>query len=95
MKIILVLSFLILSVLPTCAVGKWTNYKIDKGYSPKNDICSICFDKQGSLWVGTNYGVYKNKFTQLKKMDNRQAPDSRWQAIWRGIGNGFKSRADL
>lgn len=61
MKKILLLFFFFLSILQSFSIGRWTTYKIEEGYSPKNDICSICFGKQGGLWVGTNYGIYKNE----------------------------------
>ena len=61
MKKILLLLLCFLSILQSCSMGGWTTYKIEESNSPKNDIWSICFDKQGGLWVGTNYGIYKNE----------------------------------
>ena len=61
MKKLLLPLLLILFILPSFSANKWTTYKIEEGYSPKNDIYSICFDKQGNLWAGTNYGVYKKE----------------------------------
>jgi ligand-binding sensor domain-containing protein len=57
MKKYITLLFILITI--SAFAGKWTVYKIEDISSPKNDITAICFDKQGSLWIGTSYGVYK------------------------------------
>lgn len=66
--------FALLATVNVFASGKWTIYRVEKEYSPKNDITSLCFDKQNNLWVSTSYGVF-------------MFSDGTW--IERGIQNAF------
>jgi len=61
MRKIFLFFLLFLPLLQFCSKGGWTTYKLEEGYSPKNDIWSICFDKEGNMWAGTSYGIYKNE----------------------------------
>jgi ligand-binding sensor domain-containing protein len=61
MNRVLLLFVFFISVHQSFSIGGWTTYKIEDGYSPKNDIWSICFGKQGDMWAGTSYGIYKNE----------------------------------
>ncbi|NDV96361.1 hypothetical protein D0T84_15770 [Dysgonomonas sp. 521] len=91
MKKILVIScFLIISL---CIQAQWTNMQIEPGISPKNDILTICFDKQGDIWAATSFGVYKydagqwksrgpeNIYVQSLFIDNN---DTKWAGVWGG-----------
>lgn len=87
---LIIFCFLITCV---CMQAQWTNIQIEPGISPKNDILSICFDKQGDMWVATSFGVYKNDGGQWKSqgseniyvqslfIDNNEA---KWAGIWGG-----------
>ncbi len=55
-KLIIILSLFISA--HALATGKWTVSRIDKDYSPKNDITGLSFDKQGALWASTSCGVF-------------------------------------
>jgi ligand-binding sensor domain-containing protein len=57
MKIAIMVIFMLLSM--SIFAGNWRVYKIDDFIAPKNDITSISFDNQGSLWIATSYGIYK------------------------------------
>jgi ligand-binding sensor domain-containing protein len=57
MKKYTTVMFMLLSL--SASAGKWTIYKIEDQYSPKNDITSVCIDKQGFMWVGTSFGIYR------------------------------------
>lgn len=64
MKKIFVLS---LSLLTVHLSAQFTNYQIESGFSPKNDIRTILFDSSDHLYIGTYSGIYKlnNKEWQL------------------------------
>jgi ligand-binding sensor domain-containing protein len=90
MKRILIFVF-ILSTISVLATEKWTNYQIVDGFSPKNDITAIAFDKNGAWWTGTNYGVYKKAGNAWKLQGKRNlyvqtlyiAPnDTKWVGLW-------------
>lgn len=93
MKKLILSLFLFLFIFTSYSADRWTTLKIGEGYSPKNDIYSICFDKQGNLWAGTNYGVYKkeagkwtakgteNIYVQTFYIDNS---DTKWAGLYGG-----------
>jgi ligand-binding sensor domain-containing protein len=92
MRRLLVLCCL-LSTLSLFAAEKWITYKIAPGFSPKNDITAIAFDKAGSWWVATSYGVYKKEGEawRLQGKDSIYvqtlyiAPnDTKWVGLWGG-----------
>lgn len=65
MKKICVLLFILCS-FSLFSAEKWTNLKMENGFSPKNDVTAIAFDRKGVLWIGTSYGVYSNDSGQWK-----------------------------
>jgi ligand-binding sensor domain-containing protein len=97
--------FSLLFLLSACylfSAGKWTSFKItEEGYSPKNDITAICFDKQGCLWVGTSDGIYKKEekqwelqgiggiYVQSLYIDRS---NTKWVGLWGG--GVYKSDSD-
>ncbi|MDP4206195.1 MAG: two-component regulator propeller domain-containing protein [Bacteroidota bacterium] len=92
MKKILSLLFLFCSMWAFSA-GHWTTLRLEDNQSPKNDIRSICFDKQGNMWVGTWYGIYKyeNGQWQIKGLENGYVEtlfidnkDIKWVGLWGG-----------
>ena len=109
MKKLLLLFLSFVSILQSCSTDQWTTLKIEDGDSPKNDICSICFDKQGSSWVGTNYGIYKNEadkwvaqgieniYVQTLFIDDK---DTKWAGLYEGgvfkceAGNNWENVKD-
>lgn len=60
MRKLITILFLICT-LSGFATEKWFSYRIAEGVSPKNDIRSICLDKQKNIWVGTWTGVFELK----------------------------------
>jgi len=93
MKKILLLAALIFIVAanPMCA-GNWKSFLVENSFSPNNDIHSICFDKEGTMWVGTWGGVFKNSGEKWLM----QGPDcyvetlfiapdnTKWVGLWGG-----------
>jgi ligand-binding sensor domain-containing protein len=84
---------MLLIAMKAVANGKWTIYKIEDSSSPKNDITAVCFDKQGSMWVATSYGIYKyidgkwlaqgpeNIYVHSLFIDNN---DTKWAGLYGG-----------
>ncbi|MDP4184183.1 MAG: two-component regulator propeller domain-containing protein [Bacteroidota bacterium] len=92
MKRILSMLFLFCTICAYSA-GHWTTLKIEDNQSQKNDIRSICFDKQGDMWVGTCYGIYKYENGQwLAKGPEKvyietlfiDKYDTKWAGLWDG-----------
>lgn len=87
--------FIISCLLFICAYiqAQWTNIQIEPGMSPKNDIISICFDKQGTMWVATSYGVYKEENGQWRPQGVEDIyaqtlyigrDETAWAGVWGG-----------
>lgn len=73
-----IIILLICSVLPATLFGQKIEktLRVEQGYSPRNDVRSIRFDTDGTMWIGTADGV-------LKKEKNR---DFEWCSA---LGNGY------
>lgn len=63
---------IILVFIYSCLSAQWHIIQIDSLIPSKNDIRSIVFDNQGSIWIGTSYGVYQEDGDSWKK----QTPDN-------------------
>jgi len=89
----LIILIVILGSMNVSGKSRWITYRIAEEHSPKNDICSVCFDRDGCLWAGTDYGVYQNKdgkwiargtenvYVQTLFID---AENRKWAGLWGG-----------
>jgi ligand-binding sensor domain-containing protein len=91
MKKFFILMFMFVSL--SAVADKWTIFKLEDMYSPKNDITSICVDQQGILWIATSFGIYKyaedkwvaqgpeNIYVRTLYIDNH---DVKWAGLFNG-----------
>jgi len=71
---------------------KWENIRIDDIDSSKNDIRSICFDREGKMWVGTWFGVFENVDGKWQPQGPESyvetlfigSDDTKWAGLWGG-----------
>lgn len=99
-KIQTITAIFLLAVACTPKTGHWQSSRIVNDCSPKNDIRSICFDRDGKMWVGTWNGVYADANGQWIAQGLETyvetlfiAPDNtKWVGLWGG--GVFKSEID-
>lgn len=81
-------------VVKRSATGEWKNWNITSGLV-SNDVTSIARDRDGNIWVGTQYGIsvydgtkWTSYTTILPSTAVRAVFTDSYGAVWVGTSNG-------
>ncbi|WP_353332140.1 ligand-binding sensor domain-containing protein [Bacteroides sedimenti] len=89
----IVMVFFVMIAFYAHSQTKWTECRISNAFSPGNDICSIQFDKDNNMWVGTWNGIYKFGERQWEQVGPANAfihdfyidkQNVKWIGLWGG-----------